>query len=167
MYVVHLEYNQLIRLQLARLLGVEQGRLGPYQYLETDVPADVRRLIHNHQVQLVVLDVALNPAWDNRYLLSVLRHLVVGEELPGGVRLADCAAHAVCVLAFQHHTPSALLTSYLDYTGGDLRISEEKIREVFHVKVVFHKTGRGMEQCAHWMRETLRLGPAHSSLPAR
>ncbi|HOM19010.1 MAG TPA: hypothetical protein PLQ00_16885 [Thermoguttaceae bacterium] len=167
MYVVHLEHNQLIRARLAGLLGAAEGRLGPYQYLDTDVPADVRRLIHANQVQLVILDAALNPAWDNRHLLSVLRHLVVGEELPPGVRLADCTAHAVCVLAFQHHVPCALLTSYLDYTGGDLRISEEKIREVFHVKGVFPKTGGGMERCAHWVRETLKLVPIPSPPTAR
>jgi hypothetical protein len=81
--------------------------------------------------------------------------------------LADCTAHAVCVLAFQHHVPCALLTSYLDYTGGDLRISEEKIREVFHVKGVFPKTGGGMERCAHWVRETLKLVPIPSPPTAR
>lgn len=157
MYVIHLEANQLIRLQLSRLLGVRESRLGPYSYLETDVPSDVRRLLHANQVEVLVLDLALNPAWDNRYLLWILRHLAVGEELPPGVRLGDCVAHALCVLAFQHHVPTALLTNYLEYTGGDLRITEERIREVFHVRGVFPKTGRGIDQCAHWVLQTLKL----------
>lgn len=155
MYVVHLEQNPVIRQQLARLVGVEGGRLGIYQYLDTDVAWDVRRLLHANQVHLLVLDLALNPAWDNRHLLSVLRHLVIGEELPPGVRLADCTAHALCLLAFQHQVPCALLTNYLQYTGGDLRISQERIREVFHVRGVFPKSGEGIEQCARWVRQTL------------
>jgi hypothetical protein len=156
MYVVHLEQNPVIRMQLARLVGVTEGRLGGYAYLETEEPTDVRRLLHANQVQLLVLDLALNPAWDNRHLLSVLRHLVVGEPLPAGVRLADCLSHGICVLAFQHQVPCALLTNYLQYTAGDLRISQERIREVFHVRGVFPKTGQGIEQCAQWMRRILQ-----------
>ncbi len=156
MYVVHLELNPVIRLQLARLVGVSGGRLGEYRYLDTDQAADVRRLLHANQVALLVLDLALNPAWDNRHLLSVLRHLVVGEELPAGVRLADCTAHGLCVLAFQHQVPCALLTNYMQYTGGDFRISQQRIREVFHVRGVFAKTGGGIEQCADWIRQTLQ-----------
>jgi|GEM_PF-2172836 len=155
MYVVHLEQNPVIRMQLARLVGVADRRLGVYPYLETDEPTDVRRLLHANQVQLLVLDLALNPAWDNRHLLPVLRHLVVGEPLPAGVRLADCLSHGICVLAFHHQVPCALLTNYLQYTSGDLRISEERIREVFHVRGVFPKTGEGIERCAQWMRRIL------------
>lgn len=157
MYVIHLEQNELIRLQLARLLGVQAGGLGPYQYLETDAPTDVRRMIHSNQVQVLILDVALNPAWDNKHLLPMLRHLVLGEALPVGVRLAECPAHGLCLLAFQHHIPTAILTNYMDYTGGDSHINEEKLAEVFRVKGVFHKNGRGMSQCVHWICQLLKL----------
>lgn len=159
MYVVHLELSEPIRTQLARLLGVRDGKLGGFQYFETDVPADVRRVLQANSAKVLVLDLGLKPAWDNKHLPAVLRHLAMGEDLPPGIRAADCTAHALTLMAHRHHVPCAVLTNYSLYTGGDPGLTEEKIREAFRAQAIFHKDGRGLSACARWVRGALGLEP--------
>lgn len=157
MYVVHLEHNELIRTQLARLLGVQAGRLGAFQYLETDVAADVRRRLQTDAVKALVLDLGLDPAWDNKHLPAVLRHLAMGEDLPPGLRAADCVAHAVALMAHRHHVACAVLTHYTDFLGGNPPLTVENIRDAFHVQAIFHKDGKGLNACVAWIRRALGI----------
>ncbi len=157
MYVVHVEHNELIRTQLARLLNVQGGTLGGFQYRETDVAGDARRLLQADAVEALVLDLGLNPAWDNKHLPAVLRHLALGEDPPPGVRAADCVSHALALLAHRHHVPCAVLTHYADFTGGDPPLTEDKLREAFHLQAIFHKDGKGISACAAWVRQVLGI----------
>lgn len=158
MYVVHLENNEVTRAQLARLLSVHGDHLGEHQYSATEAVSDVRRRLQNDEVVAMVLDLGLNPAWDNRYLPNVLRHLALGEELAAGVHAADCVAHGLTLLAREHDVPCAVLTNYADYTGGDPPLTEEKLREAFQVRAIFHKDGDGLSMCADWVRRVLDFG---------
>jgi hypothetical protein len=157
MFVVHLEHNEATRTQLARLLNMHGGRMGGFEYLATEVAADARRKILADSVKALVLDLGLNPAWDNKHLYHVLRHLALGEALTEGERASDCIAHGITLLAHRHHVPAAVLTNYADYTGGDPPLTEAKIREAFQVQAIFHKDGDGLNQCAAWVRGVLEI----------
>ncbi len=156
-YVVHLEHSEVIQDQFARLLGVQEGSLDEYHYMATDTPADARRQIVADRVKALVFDLGLKPKWDNKHLYPLLRHLALGEDLPAGLRAADCAAHTVALLAHRHHVPSAVLTHFASFQTGDVSINDEKLREVFHAQAIFRKDGPGLARCADWVRKTLGI----------
>jgi hypothetical protein len=153
MTVMHVENQDITRDSLARLLGVKDGKLGEHRYVSTGVVGAAKRELAGGAVKVVVLDLGLNPAWDNHHMRAVLRHLALNEAPSGAAAAGECEAHVLAMLAHQHKVRCALLTNYADYTGGNPPLTHDKIAAAFHAEAVFSKDEAGQQACARWVKQ--------------
>ena len=80
MTVMHVENRDDTRSVLADLLGVKDGEVDGLAYVSTGIFGAAEVRLRSGTVRALVLDLGLNPEWDNRNLPRVLRQLALGEN---------------------------------------------------------------------------------------
>src|SRR5208283_3841334 len=106
------------------------------------------------KVQALVLDLGLNPKWDNTHLPRVLKQLAQGLDI-AAQDAENFYAYRLALLAHERQVPCALLSNFPGMLGLDEQRSKTLLA-AFHAEKIFPKTDVGVEECADWIRQILR-----------
>ena len=155
MTVLHVEDNDTTRASLAHLVGVRNGRVEGHTFISTAIVAAALERLNQGTVNALVLDVGLDPRWDNKSMHRALRNLIRAPEHHEPADERGISAHRLALLARTHGVPCALLTNWADLLSEADGYSQDALRDTFHAEAVFRKDEAGMEQCAAWVRRHL------------
>jgi hypothetical protein len=158
MAILHVENRDDTRAVLADLLGVEDGTVEGLAHASTSVFGAAEAQLRSGSVRVLVLDLGLNPEWDNQNLPRALRQLAQAGTPLGEQDAREFYAFRLAQLAHDLGVPCALLTNFPEYLGLEGR-QLEAVRDAFHAKAVFRKDEAGMAECASWVRSELGLEP--------
>jgi hypothetical protein len=153
MSVLHVENDDITRDALVRLMEEEDVQVDRDRYIPVSVYGEAEKRLHRGGVQLLILDLGLNPTWDNRNLPRVLRRLAEGLGLePQDVE--NFYAFRLARLAHDRGVPCALLTNFPEYLQLDgTRL--DALRNAFGAQAVFKKDEAGMTACVTWVGQIL------------
>jgi CheY-like chemotaxis protein len=150
MSVLHVENDDNPRDALARLVKEEVDGV---RLISVSNYGEAEKRLRGSGVQLLILDLGLNPTWDNRNLPRVLRRLAEGLELdPQDAE--HFYAFRLARLAHDRGVPCVLLTAFPEHLRLDGARSEA-LRNAFHAQAVFKKDEAGLTECAAWVGEHL------------
>ncbi|HKM57041.1 MAG TPA: hypothetical protein VJY33_26785 [Isosphaeraceae bacterium] len=153
MSVVHVENQDITRAALADLMGVEDGRIDGTKYIDTSLFGVAEGQLRKGKVQALVLDLGLNPKWDNTHLPRVLKQLAQGLDI-AAQDAENFYAYRLALLAHERQVPCALLSNFPGMLGLDEQRSKTLLA-AFHAEKIFPKTDVGVEECADWIRQIL------------
>jgi hypothetical protein len=162
MVVMHLENRDETRFALAELVGAKDGQVEGHTYYATAVFGAAEARLRSGTVNAFVLDLGLNPEWDNRNLPRALRQLTQGESPLENADAQSFYAYRLAQLAHDLGVPTVLLTNYPEQLGYE-GPKHDALKTAFHAANVFRKDDDGLAACAAWVREQIGLEPRSRS----
>jgi hypothetical protein len=156
MAILHVENRDDTRSVLADHLGAKGGVVDGLAYVSTSLFGAAEARLRSGTVRALVLDLGLNPEWDNRNLSRALRQLALGKKPLDHQEVQDFYAYRLAHLAQSLGVPCSLLTNFPEYLGLE-GPQLEALRDAFHAEAVFRKDEYGIAACACWVRQEFGL----------
>jgi hypothetical protein len=161
MIVLHVEDHPYWRDALARNVGVKNGQVSGYGYIATDLVAEAERKLREEdlQVQVLILDLRLNPKLENKTMERVLRSWARDPEALDPQTAQQFAAYRLAEQANARGVRCVLFTNFADELNVEKDLTAERLCEAFGAAAIFRKDEAGIQECATWVRQELGLNP--------
>ena len=158
MAILHVENRDDTQSVLADHLGAKGGAVDGLAFVSTSLFGAAEARLRSGTVRALVLDLGLNPEWDNRNLPRALRQLALGKKPLDRSEVQHFYAYRLAHLAHGLGVSCCLLSNFPEYLGLEgPRL--EALRDAFHARAVFRKDEAGITACASWVRQGLGLEP--------
>jgi hypothetical protein len=158
MTILHVENRDDTRAVLADHLRAKNGAIEGLAFVSTSLFGAAEARIRSGTVRTLVLDLGLNPEWDNCNLSRALRQLALGKKPLDNSEVQHFYAYRLAHVAHGLGVTCFLLSNFPQYLGLE-GPQLEALRDAFHARAVFRKDEAGIAACASWVRQGLGLEP--------